>query len=219
MANFTIIKDDEIKRVISLPSDNIDSQLRDGETAIRGAYPEKYYKIVNGEPLMRSESETLEQIKKSKKHRINPNHNAIMLAKDLAVLGYSSQMSLPDTDQWTIDDAKYAIDLAAGKARFKLMSAGTLLNEEYQLTLNELNQWIDIGSPETDVPETLQSWVDASGMSLQEAAQNIEDMNNLFTSSLKTIRRIRLAGKAKLTPDSSDFHVLALATIQELENL
>lgn len=219
MPAYTIVKDAEILRVVRVPASKIDSQLSTGETYIEGAYPRRTYKIENNLPVQMSEAEISAYLDTTK-FKIPTAENLIKnFAVDLNTSGLATQTSLPPHESWTKEDAKKAIDQAAGRARFRFMSVGTLLNEEYRLTAEQVKAWRDAGSPENDIPDTLQSWMNASGMTAEEAAKNIEATHVGFNAALAGIRDIRLLGKALIDAATEDYSSIAATVINDLETL
>ena len=55
-----------------------------------------------------------------------------------------------------------------------------------------------------EVPSTVQSWVNASGLTIQDATDNIIHEANLFNMLLLKIREYRLMGKAMIKNAASD---------------
>lgn len=71
----------------------------------------------------------------------------------------------------------------------------SLADQEYKLTQAQVAEWRSSGSPAGDIPSALQSWVDASGLSAEDAATSIEASAESLNSALLEIRRIRLKAK------------------------
>lgn len=115
--------------------------------------------------------------------------------------------------------AKRTIDTAAGNARARFVSAGQLVEEEYRLALQQTLEWRASGSPSDAVPPAIQDWADSSGMSAEDAAQNIEQTAANWEGVLLQIRKIRLAGKASVdeADDEADFAAIAQPYIDQLD--
>lgn len=92
--------------------------------------------------------------------------------------------------------AKRMIDRAAGDARARFVSSGQLIEEEYKQAYQATIIWRSEGSPTTAVPEDIQLWSEVSGLTVEEAAVDIETTAALWQQILTDIRGIRLAGKA-----------------------
>lgn len=114
--------------------------------------------------------------------------------------------------------AKAAIDAAAGAARYRFVSDGQLIEEEYRLTLQEVIAWRSAGSPTDEIPQSLQSWMDAAAIDAEAAASSIEQTAQTWDAVLLSIRQTRLAGKAAVdaADDQADFDAMAQAVIDQL---
>ena len=88
-----------------------------------------------------------------------------------------------------------AIDEAAGKARVQFVSAGDLVELEYQLAVKEVVAWRAAGSDPEAVPEAIQSGADYSQITVEEAAAEIEQTAKAWDAVLLQIRAVRLNGK------------------------
>ncbi|MBE0505903.1 MAG: hypothetical protein IBX50_04175 [Marinospirillum sp.] len=115
--------------------------------------------------------------------------------------------------------AKTAIDVAAGEARASFVSAGQLVEEEYRLAHRAAAAWIEAGRNSSSVPKEIQDWADASGMTASEAADDIIETASGWDMVLRSIRGIRLAGKAAINsmPDDADFDTEAEIYIQQIK--
>lgn len=100
----------------------------------------------------------------------------------------------PLTDRRNV--AKRAIDDAAGAARQRFVSTGTLIDMEYKLAQEQTAAWRAAGSPADNVPDAITSWAAAAGMTDEEAAADIEATAIAWEQVLIGVRQIRLAGKA-----------------------
>lgn len=117
--------------------------------------------------------------------------------------------------------AKTRIDVASGEARFRFVSAGNLVEEEYRLAKQQVLQWRKDGSPSESVPDSIRSWAAVSGITDEDAAQSIEQTAIAWESVLMTVREIRLSGKAAIdsAADNSDFNGIAQIYIDQLETV
>lgn len=112
---------------------------------------------------------------------------------------------------------KNKIDVAAGEARDRFISRGAGVVEEYRLAASETKEWRDAGSPSGNVPISISSWAIADGMTDGESATAIEDAEVLLTTTLLSIRTIRLSGKSAVEIASSDFDTVAQTYIDQLD--
>ncbi len=77
-----------------------------------------------------------------------------------------------------------------------------LVEEEYRLAKTQAEKWITDGKP-SQVPDAVQSWADAAGMTPEEAAGDIATTALSWEGVLATVRQARLSGKAVLNSASS----------------
>lgn len=91
--------------------------------------------------------------------------------------------------------AKTAIDSAAGNARAAFPSPGSLVDAEYYLAERQAREYKAAGYSGT-VPGSVQSWADVSGMTAQQAADDIIATADQWYGVLEVIRSARLSGKA-----------------------
>ena len=115
--------------------------------------------------------------------------------------------------------AKDAIDAAAGAARRAFVSVGWGVEEEYRLAKAETDAWIAAGKPADAVPPSIAAWAQARGWTAEQAATDILQTEQLWTSMLLAIREQRLLGKAAVddAPDSADFDAVAAPFIAALD--
>ena len=111
------------------------------------------------------------------------------------------------------------IDHEAGKVRAKYVSQGDFIQEEYRVAYEDVKEWRAGGSVEADAPDTLLVWSNAAGMTLEDAAVNIETTATQFDTLLKGVRALRLQGKAAVEAAESDLEVVAQAYIDQLRAL
>jgi hypothetical protein len=191
-------------------------QLDTDETYLVGAYPSSDFKIVNGEAVPLSESEYAQL---NMPEQFGADVLVDTLASQVSAAGLPTVATLPPASVWTKTDAKNAIDLAAGRARFRQVSDGTLINDEYQLTINQVKAWRDASSPSGAVPATISSWATAANLSAELAAQSIETTASTYETALENIRDTRLMGKAAVDAETGDFIAVAntyIATLDEI---
>ena len=91
------------------------------------------------------------------------------------------------------------IDVAAGTAR-KFFAPYELLDEEYSRTYRLTLDWtIDvIDNPSLIPPLVLSSWATASGMSVEDAAENILATGDSYNQFMDAVRALRLLGKTSV---------------------
>ena len=85
------------------------------------------------------------------------------------------------------------IDAKAGEVRQRF-ARDWLIDEEYTLAANQAQAYVDNGYS-GEVPETVQAWADAAGMSVQNAADDILETRDAYNTALEAVRRIRLTAK------------------------
>lgn len=105
--------------------------------------------------------------------------------------------------------AAQQIDEAADSARVAVVG-NSLRVVEYQLAEQEAQAFQAAGF-EGEVPATVQAWVDAAGLSPQEAAENILAEAAAWKGALYTIRAARLKGKQQALKATSHDEAEAIA--------
>lgn len=95
---------------------------------------------------------------------------------------------------FTKDELCLSVDAFAGSVA-ESFAPYSLADQEYKLTQTQVSEWRSNGSPANDVPSALQSWMDASGLSAEDAASSIEASADSLNTALLEIRRIRLKAK------------------------
>jgi hypothetical protein len=228
MPTFTIIENNQLGRIVSKMDKNIEGviytatqqildELSAGETHLEGAYPKDFYKLVEGQAVELTDLEL--SAPRIKPNKVSADTLVDNLAEIIAEAGLPTIATLPAQSSWTKSDAKNAIDIAAGRARFRAVSSGTQINDEYQLTSTQVKSWRNLSSPIEAVPATLQSWADAENISAELAAQSIESAAAAYEAAIINIRDIRLNGKADVTAETGDYITVALAIITTLDGL
>lgn len=235
MAHFTVIKDGiqlyiatkhddvsyelvdglQVKSTVTAES-KIQNMLQAGESYLVGAYPVTQFKIVNGEPVELTEQE---QAERQPPKKPNPKQLVYNLSENLAIAGLPTTDNLPKVINWSKADAKNAIDQASGRARTRFVSQGNLQDMEYQLAERQVSEWRSAGSPENDIPDSLNVWATASGMTVELAAQNIETTAAQWQAALLGIRSLRLLGKAAVEAEQGDYIATAQTYISQLDAL
>lgn len=145
----------------------------------------------------------------------SPSQMTLKLRHDLLRAGMALENH--QYEVLTKDQAKELIDQAAGRARMRLVSKGLLIDQEYLLAELDVKKWRADGEP-TTLPPSLQTWVDASGMTVSDAAANIEQTATAFRNALSAIRDKRLKGKAAVDT-ATDFKATAQTYIDDLDAL
>lgn len=105
--------------------------------------------------------------------------------------------------------AAQQIDEAADNARVTVVG-NSLRVVEYQLAEQEAQAFQAAGF-EGEVPATVQAWVEAAGLSPQEAAENILAEAAAWKGALYTIRASRLKGKQQALKAASHDEAEAIA--------
>lgn len=122
----------------------------------------------------------------------------------------------------TKKEAKDAINLAAGDARFKIMqyfvSPGFGTLDEYNNTALEVKRWRDAGSPVGDVPLAIEAWSVPKGITNEEAAVELEGQEAFLRAKLDEIRVLRLTGTVAVDNANSDWDSVAQPHIDALKN-
>ncbi|WP_299072913.1 hypothetical protein [uncultured Paraglaciecola sp.] len=185
--------------------------LQQGDTYIDGAFPAEMYKLIDGAPVELVPGD----IPATNKYPTAEQQIDATLV-DVKTSGIATQAILPPMYLWTKDDAKNAIDQAAGRARVRAVSQGHLVDMEYQLAERQVKEWRAASSPENDVPQSLSVWATASGLTVEMAAQNIESTALQWQAALLGIRSLRLLGKAAVDAEQVDFTTTANNYINQL---
>jgi hypothetical protein len=209
---FTVLSATNVLHQITCHINEIDQQLQAGETYVEGEYSGLTHRVENGAVVEIPENE-----KPTLPKRPAPDVLVDALASQVSAAGLPTVATLPPASAWTKTDAKNAIDLAAGRARFRQVSDGTLINDEYQLTINQVKAWRDASSPSGAVPATISSWATAANLSAELAAQSIETTASTYETALETIRDTRLMGKAAVDAETGDFVAVANTYIATLD--
>jgi hypothetical protein len=91
-------------------------------------------------------------------------------------------------------EAYYTVDTEAGYARARIVSPGQLVDQEYMFAYQDATEYAAVGYS-GPVPDTVQSWADATGNSPQWAADDIISTRAQFKAASDFIRRVRLTAK------------------------
>lgn len=89
------------------------------------------------------------------------------------------------------------LDQVVDQVRERFPAVGQYMAAEYELTRDQAAMYA-AGGYEGDVPPCVASWVEATGMSAQAAADNILATAAAFEAVLEQTRYIRLVGKADI---------------------
>jgi hypothetical protein len=221
MKLYTIVKDGQLGAIHHCPDDLPPTNLDVGETCIEGAYPAHMFKLVNGVVTDLSQAEFTELSLASSQTKISPKLFVDRLVSKLTEAGTSVSSSLPPPVEWTKADAKSAIDQSAGRARFRMASAGVFVDEEYTQTELAVQQWRLDGSPANDVPDEVACWAEAQTppWTNEAAAQDIEYNALGFKYMIALIRRHRLTGKGAVDAAQIDFASVAQPFINYLNGI
>lgn len=120
---------------------------------------------------------------------------------DLGVPGVLSEITAEQWAQLVVTRrtaAQDAIDSAAGVIRVQFVSAGQFIEQEYRLAQEEVAEWRAAGSKIDAAPESVISGAEYAGVSVEEAALEIEHSSQAWTDALLQIRNLRLTGKRLL---------------------
>lgn len=95
------------------------------------------------------------------------------------------------------EPAKMHVDKMAGHCRVKCTAPGEMILAEYQIAEDEAVEWVasDFAG---DAPSSVSSWAQASGMTPQQAADDIVTSAVAFKNRINAIRQIRMAAKAAI---------------------
>lgn len=104
-----------------------------------------------------------------------------------------------------INSAIAQIDYEAGQARFRHVSGGELISEEYKMAEQDAKEWDGV----SECPDTISSYAEAEGITNEQSQQMILATSAFWRSQLELIRSIRLQGKAD---------VRACETVGDVEN-
>ncbi|GHC34698.1 hypothetical protein GCM10010082_31770 [Kushneria pakistanensis] len=125
----------------------------------------------------------------------------------------------PESPETRRDGAINWIDATADRIRAADRSVGQYLDAEYQIVAEALVAYRN--DPDGEVPEAVQSYADAEGLTVKAAAEQIAEAAARAVELLQTVRRVRLAGKAAVRDATDDADMLEVAQpyINELEAL
>lgn len=101
------------------------------------------------------------------------------------------------------------LDTAADRVRAADRSVGQYLDVEYQLVAQALADYRS--DPDAEVPESIQSYASAEGLTVEDAAQQIAEAAARADDLLQTVRSIRLAGKAAIRNAGDDADLMETA--------
>lgn len=131
-----------------------------------------------------------------------------------------------DGSDWVFDDdrleeyagaAEARIDAHAGEVRMRFPSPGNLCAEEYMQAERAAQEYAG-GGYSGDVPDEVQCWADATGMTAQGACDDILATAAGWREAIRQIRRERLVGKAAVK-DAADHTAVDTASDNALAAL
>lgn len=91
--------------------------------------------------------------------------------------------------------AQVAIDSTAGVIRVQFVSAGQFIEQEYRLAQDEVAAWRAAGSDAEAAPDSVKSGAVYAGVTVEQAAVEIEQSALIWTNALLQVRDLRLRGK------------------------
>lgn len=139
--------------------------------------------------------------------------------KVITIMDGHPSLADPQTPSATIRRERqlYDIDIAAGAARLRYVSAGQLIEEEYRQALHAVQAWRAAGNPADVVPPEIISGAEYSGITYEQAAVEIEQTAEQWESVLSAIRDLRLGGKADIKAAADDqIEAVAAGYIEQL---
>jgi hypothetical protein len=125
-------------------------------------------------------------------------------APDDADTDVSGVIRMMDAQEWEYlvvarrKAAQDAIDNTAGVVRVQFVSAGQFIEQEYRLALEEVAAWRADGSNTDAAPDSVKSGAEYAGVTIEEAAVEIEQSAQAWTEALLQIRNLRLMGKRQI---------------------
>ncbi|MFW8589811.1 hypothetical protein ACOI22_03315 [Glaciecola sp. 2405UD65-10] len=200
----------EIVKTMYCPAKWHTSQVKEGQTLHKGNYPKDVYTyngttfdLINNDVINKQTDRTL----------INS------LSRSMRKAGLNTEHHITNLN--TRLNCYNAIDQAAGRARMRLVSQGLLIDLEYTEVANQVQAWRNAGSIEADAPRAINDdWRIEKGQTIEQAAQDVENIKAVWDDALMQIRNLRLKGKSAIdNAQPSQFNQVAEQYINELENL
>lgn len=116
--------------------------------------------------------------------------------------------------------AALSIDTAAGQARARYATDTPFIEPEYELSYSEAVAYIATDYT-GECPETVKAHADAYNVTNQQAADEIKTMGDQWNDVLRSVRKIRLAGKqaVETATDDADFNTVAQPFIDQLNGM
>lgn len=116
--------------------------------------------------------------------------------------------------------AQESIDSTAGAIRVQFVSAGQFIEQEYRLAQDEVAAWRVAGSDAEAAPASVKSGAIYSGVTVEQAAVEIEQSALIWTKALLQIRDLRLGGKRLVLECPPEAIATTMQnTINELQSL
>lgn len=109
-------------------------------------------------------------------------------------------------NRWaSLDEAithyRASLDEKAGEVR-RRFAREWLIDEEYMLAARQADEYA-ARSYADPVPEAVQSWADAAGMTAKSSAEDIRATRDSYNSALEYVRRTRLVAKESIRAATS----------------
>ena len=211
MIHYTITQGTEIVGVIEAGKrEYAELQINTGQVLHDGRYPPREYTYDLTEFTQKQEIASLPLINRGAREII------VQALNQLSRQGFGIPF-----DTSTIKSkshAKKLIDQAAGRARFRLVSEGVFIDQEYIIAEQQIAKWRLDGSNASELPECLsQAWLTASNQTAEQAATDLETMAQAWKSTLMQIRALRLTGKAAVNAATNEYKAVALGYIEQLD--
>ena len=213
MMQFTITRDSDnaITKTVSAGALSLaESQVLTGHTLHSGHYPPDRYDYDGTDFTLKAEQPVQPFIFKSTREMLVDIYN------QLSVQGFEIPAHVDGIESKA--QANVLIDQAAGRARFRLVSSGTLIDQEYIIAEQQIAEWRLDGSNASELPECLsQAWLTASNQTAEQAATDLETMAQAWKLTLMQIRALRLTGKAAVNAATNEYKAVALGYIEQLD--
>jgi hypothetical protein len=211
MKYYTIVDaQNAIIKTVFVRDERLPLHVAAGQVAHMGKYDKMHFIFTGTEFQIIAQQPAIPLLMASSKVILNK------LMRDLDTAGYVLPLQIENMNSKA--KAKSLIDQAAGRARFRLVSPGTLIAEEYVLSEQEIRNWRAAGSPAGAVPTCILDWPDSAGMTAEQAAQDLELQAAQFKAVIFMIRNLRLKGKA-LVDNAVDYIPVADNYIAQLDSL
>lgn len=216
MERYTITENEKFRRIVR--AESIESvALEVGQVAHLGAFKSSTHKFENGSIVEKTAADiAADEAKIQQRNPVNRLQGRV--TSNLKKAGYLTNLGLPASDTWTRDDAREAIDLAAGNARSRFVSFGNLTVEEYVRVLAQSREYL------TDTAQTVPRMLTTVMFVYEEtaivAATRIVNTSDAWDDILFQTYDTRLRGKKAVTLASdSEYKQIAISYINLLNNI